>query len=243
MLTDRTFGERPRASALVNIPRSETPRHVSFVRHKLAARFAAQADAVHIFTIARAATPRRAGVDIKERFTALRAALRTMQNEPEAASSYLHTRRWRQRRRVPHLRTSLHSGRSLFLGKVVFAGGDKTARAATIADSAETRDERRLRMPANPGLFTPSQEIFTWRGVIGGAERTRTACQARSRHRTGLSRVIPPRQFCDATTLSRKDWHSGAIGAVLSVNFGRQGRSEILPRRLHRPGGASVVRR
>src|SRR5215813_12976057 len=37
------------------------------------------------------------------------------------------------------------------------------------------------------------------------------------------------RQFCDqcrrsrATTLSRKDWHSGAIGAVLSVNFGRQG--------------------
>jgi hypothetical protein len=23
--------------------------------------------------------------------------------------------------------------------------------------------------------------------------------------------------------LSRKDWHSGAIGAVLSVNFGRRG--------------------
>src|ERR1700732_3286566 len=44
-------------------------------------------------------------------------------------------------------------------------------------------------------------------------------------------------------TLSRKDWHSGAIGAVLSVNFGRQGRPEILPRRLHRRGGASVVRR
>jgi hypothetical protein len=43
--------------------------------------------------------------------------------------------------------------------------------------------------------------------------------------------------------LSRKDWHSGAIGAVLSVNFGRQGRPEILPRRLHRRGGASVVRR
>ena len=32
-------------------------------------------------------------------------------------------------------------------------------------------------------------------------------------------------------------------GAVLSVNFGRQGRPEILPRRLHRRGGASVVRR
>ena len=58
----------------------------------------------------------------------------------------------------------------------------------------------------------------------------------------------PPRQFCDQMSLSdktlcRKDWHSGAIGAVLSVNFGRQGRPEILPRRLDRRGGASVVRR
>ncbi len=58
----------------------------------------------------------------------------------------------------------------------------------------------------------------------------------------------PPRQFCDqmspiSSDNSRKDWHSGAIGAVLSVNFGRQGRPEILPRRLHRRGGASVVRR
>src|SRR5262249_8219099 len=41
--------------------------------------------------------------------------------------------------------------------------------------------------------------------------------------------------------MSRKDWHSGAIGAVLSVNFGRQGRPEILPRRLHRRGGALIV--
>src|SRR4029077_6546301 len=40
----------------------------------------------------------------------------------------------------------------------------------------------------------------------------------------------------------RKVWHSGAIGAVLSVNFGRQGRPEILPRRLHRRGGALVGR-
>jgi hypothetical protein len=48
-------------------------------------------------------------------------------------------------------------------------------------------------------------------------------------------RSLPPDE-----TLSRKDWHAGAIGAVLSVNFGRQGRPEILPRRLHRRGGASV---
>jgi hypothetical protein len=41
----------------------------------------------------------------------------------------------------------------------------------------------------------------------------------------------------------RKDWHSAAIGAVLLSNLGRQGRSEILPRRLDRRCGASVVRR
>jgi hypothetical protein len=41
----------------------------------------------------------------------------------------------------------------------------------------------------------------------------------------------------------RKDWHSAAIGAVLLSNLGRQGRSEILPRRRYRRCGASVVRR
>ena len=33
-------------------------------------------------------------------------------------------------------------------------------------------------------------------------------------------------------TACRKDWHSAAIGAVLSSDLGAQGRSEILPRRL-----------
>ena len=42
--------------------------------------------------------------------------------------------------------------------------------------------------------------------------------------------------LCDKT-LCRKDWHAGAIGAVLSSVSGRQGRREILPRRLHRRGG------
>jgi hypothetical protein len=46
-----------------------------------------------------------------------------------------------------------------------------------------------------------------------------------------------------ATTLSRKGWQSAPIGAVPSSVSGRQGRSEILPRRLDRRGGASVVRR
>jgi hypothetical protein len=41
----------------------------------------------------------------------------------------------------------------------------------------------------------------------------------------------------------RKDWQSAAKGAVVSEIPGAWGRSEILPRRLDRRGGASVVRR
>jgi hypothetical protein len=44
-------------------------------------------------------------------------------------------------------------------------------------------------------------------------------------------------------TIAAPAWRSTAIGAVLLVNFGRQGRPEILPRRRHRRGGALVVRR
>ena len=40
----------------------------------------------------------------------------------------------------------------------------------------------------------------------------------------------------------RKDWQSAAKGAVLSEIPGASGRSEILPCRLDRRGGASVVR-
>jgi hypothetical protein len=52
------------------------------------------------------------------------------------------------------------------------------------------------------GASAENREISVSVGVRGGAERTRTACQARSRYRTGLSRVIPPRQFCDQMSLS-----------------------------------------
>jgi hypothetical protein len=41
----------------------------------------------------------------------------------------------------------------------------------------------------------------------------------------------------------RKDWQSAAKGAVLSEIPGAWGRSEILPCRLDRRGGALVVRR
>ena len=54
--------------------------------------------------------------------------------------------------------------------------------------------------------------------------------------------------FCDQASLlvvtaRRKDWHSAAIGAVLSADLGAKGASEILPCRLDRRCGASVVRR
>ena len=54
-----------------------------------------------------------------------------------------------------------------------------------------------LANPANSGLVAEDQEISVSRKMRGGAERTRTACQARSRYRTGLSRVIRPHQLYD----------------------------------------------
>ena len=58
----------------------------------------------------------------------------------------------------------------------------------------------------------------------------------------------PPRQFCDRMSLSDNIVQKGlAFGRYWSgtgpLISGRQGRPEILPRRLHRRGGASVVRR
>ena len=64
------------------------------------------------------------------------------------------------------------------------------------------RDKNSLNNPANSGAIAENREISVRARVRGGAERTRTPCQARSRYRTGLSRVSPPRQFCDRMSLS-----------------------------------------
>ena len=61
------------------------------------------------------------------------------------------------------------------------------------------RDKISLGNPADAGLIAGCREIPFRTRMHGGAERTRTACQARSRYRTGLS---PPRQFCDQMLLS-----------------------------------------
>ena len=52
------------------------------------------------------------------------------------------------------------------------------------------RDKISLANPANSGLIAENGEISVRARMRGGAERTGTACQARSRYRTGLSRVI-----------------------------------------------------
>ena len=48
------------------------------------------------------------------------------------------------------------------------------------------RDKNSLNNPANSGAIAENREISVRARVRGGAERTRTPCQARSRYRTGL---------------------------------------------------------
>jgi hypothetical protein len=81
-------------------------------------------------------------------------------------------------------------------------------------------------------------------GENAGWDRELLATELPELAETGVSAV-----FCDQVSLNRvitacrKDWHSAAIGALLSSDLGAIGRSEILPRRLDRQSGASVVRR
>ena len=100
-----------------------------------------------------------------------------------------------------------HSNRSLrtevsVAGKRNFQGRDKEAETALEIQGRRCRDKISLGNSANSGLIAEFREISVRTRMRGGAERTRTACQARSRYRTGLSRVSPPRQFCDRMSLS-----------------------------------------
>ncbi len=100
-----------------------------------------------------------------------------------------------------------HSNRSLqtevsVAGKRNFHGGDKKAETALEIQGRRRRDKISLGNPVDSGLIAGFGEISVRARMRGGAERTRTACQARSRYRTGLPRVSPPRQFCDRMSLS-----------------------------------------
>ena len=71
-------------------------------------------------------------------------------------------------------------------------GRDKGAETAPEIQSTARRDKMRARIPASSGLFAMNREISVRLRLRGGAERTRTACQARSRYRTGLSDSTAP---------------------------------------------------
>ena len=84
----------------------------------------------------------------------------------------------------------LSAWRGLGSGKRNFEARDKGAEMAVGIHLAARRDHAPAGKPANSGLFAKSRVISVRRRLRGGAERTRTTCQARSRYRTGLLRVI-----------------------------------------------------
>ena len=81
-------------------------------------------------------------------------------------------------------------------GGITHAINNSQAMASTIGptNGRRCRDKISPGNSANSGLIARFREISVRTRMRGGAERTRTACQARSRYRTGLSRVISPRQ-------------------------------------------------
>src|ERR1700757_2388586 len=91
----------------------------------------------------------------------------------------------------------LFEPKSLFPGNRILRAETKAPKRPRRSNDVIAETRAHANNPANSGLVAEIREISASVGMRGGAERTRTACQARSRYRTGLSRVIPPRQFCD----------------------------------------------
>jgi hypothetical protein len=85
----------------------------------------------------------------------------------------------------------LSAWRGLGSGKRNFEARDKGAEMAVGIHLAARRDHAPAGKPANSGLFAKSRVISVRRRLRGGAERTRTACQARSRYRN-RSPSLPP---------------------------------------------------
>jgi hypothetical protein len=75
------------------------------------------------------------------------------------------------------------------------------------------------------------------------AEPSHISEEQHSFHQADAVLSVRPHVRIERKVRRRKDWQSAAIRAVLTVNSGRPECSEILPRRLSRRGGASVVRR
>src|ERR1700730_4878414 len=74
-------------------------------------------------------------------------------------------------------------------GKRNFKARDKRPEKAPELEAWRSGDKTYSQNPADSGLIAGFGEISVRTRMRGGAERTRTACQARSRYRTGLSRA------------------------------------------------------
>jgi hypothetical protein len=118
---------------------------------------------------------------------------------------------------MPHLRTSL----SPFPRKSDFWGRDKLSKRRHYGIPLHSETNRPRGQRAIGGFWAQPQEISAKAGVIGGAERTRTACQARSRYRTGLSRSSSTRRRWTATGSTRSRAEIAASPPFASPNGGQ----------------------
>jgi hypothetical protein len=74
-------------------------------------------------------------------------------------------------------------------GNAIFQGRDKDPETAPCNSLGGLQRQNACRIAASSGLFALNQEISVCAGLRGGPERTRTACQPRSRYRTDLRPV------------------------------------------------------
>jgi hypothetical protein len=78
---------------------------------------------------------------------------------------------------------SLGQNPSRLSGNAILRGRDRCAETTPEVLPIACRDKMRARIPASSGLFATSREISVCVRLRGGPERTRTACQPRSRYR------------------------------------------------------------
>ena len=113
----------------------------------------------------------------------------------------------------PVFEPSLHQHRSPPRGNAILRGRDKGSERALEIQSTDCRDKMRARIAASSGLFALNREISGCAGLRGGSERTRTACQPRSRYRT----YIRPRSK-SASVQSLNPNISAATAALLRLS-------------------------
>jgi hypothetical protein len=109
---------------------------------------------------------------------------------------------------------SLYQRRSPPSGNAIFQGRDKDPETAPAIQWADCRDKMRARTAASSGLFALNREISVCVRLRGGAERTRTACQPRSRYRTDL-RPVANRLVCNPALESQ---HFGSYRRTIGTS-------------------------